>query len=203
MGDQRMSHTCDHHDDGKCDSQRMTPPTEEQTVTIEPRLFVQVGCREHFCPMLCKCTAAVIEEQHATITAQAKQLASWSLALQSLTPGGSEYVDDPERCVRFVRETRESQHAMIAKTVLENKEQAKQIAEKDARADALWRTWKAETGQLTERIATLTAENERMNGVLRSIVDASDHCQCVPGAFDCPLHIALAELIERSQEQSK
>jgi hypothetical protein len=37
----------------------------------------------------------------------------WALALQSLTPGGSEYVDDPARCVGFVRETRESQHQAI------------------------------------------------------------------------------------------
>jgi hypothetical protein len=27
----------------------------------------------------------------------------WALALQSLTPGGSEYVDDPKRCVETIR----------------------------------------------------------------------------------------------------
>jgi hypothetical protein len=40
---------------------------------------------------------------------------AWSLALQSLTPGGSEYADDPDACVKFVRETREAQHATILK----------------------------------------------------------------------------------------
>lgn len=34
-------------------------------------------------------------------------------ALVSLTPGGSEFVDDPERCVAVVRATRDSQHRVI------------------------------------------------------------------------------------------
>lgn len=29
------------------------------------------------------------------------------MALQSLTPGGSEYVGDPDRCVKFATETRQ------------------------------------------------------------------------------------------------
>jgi hypothetical protein len=37
----------------------------------------------------------------------------WALALQSLTPGGSEYVDDPARCVAFVREAREGPMEML------------------------------------------------------------------------------------------
>lgn len=49
----------------------------------------------------------------ATLDAEQQRAEKWSLALQSLTPGGSEYVDDPERCVAFVRETRERQHATI------------------------------------------------------------------------------------------
>lgn len=40
----------------------------------------------------------------------------WALALQSLTPGGSEYANDPTRCVRFVRETRTTQHEAIKKS---------------------------------------------------------------------------------------
>lgn len=37
------------------------------------------------------------------------------LALQSLTPGGSEYVGDPDRCVKFVRDSKASlQRAMLA-----------------------------------------------------------------------------------------
>lgn len=34
-------------------------------------------------------------------------------ALASLTPGGSEYVDDPARCVEFVRAVRTSEHKAI------------------------------------------------------------------------------------------
>lgn len=34
------------------------------------------------------------------------------MALQSLTPGGSEYVGDPERCVKRVREIIEQYRAM-------------------------------------------------------------------------------------------
>jgi rubredoxin len=51
----------------------------------------------------------------------------WALALQSLTPGGSEYVDDPERCVAFVRETRKSQHAAILAATKRAKEAAQPI----------------------------------------------------------------------------
>lgn len=48
----------------------------------------------------------------------------WSLALQSLTPGGSEYVDDPERCVSYIRETRDCQHQTIVRKVREIQRQA-------------------------------------------------------------------------------
>ena len=37
----------------------------------------------------------------------AEEIRKWSLALQSLTPGGSEYVDDPERCVQAVKDIRD------------------------------------------------------------------------------------------------
>lgn len=37
----------------------------------------------------------------------------YHLALQSLTPGGSEYHGDPARCVAYVHELRESQHRVI------------------------------------------------------------------------------------------
>ena len=48
-----------------------------------------------------------------TALEQPMQPCAWSLALQSLTPGGSEYVDDPPRCVAYVREARESQHRVL------------------------------------------------------------------------------------------
>jgi hypothetical protein len=37
------------------------------------------------------------------------------LALESLTPSGSEYVGDVERCVATIRDTRRRQHEMIVK----------------------------------------------------------------------------------------
>jgi hypothetical protein len=36
-------------------------------------------------------------------------------ALESLTPGGSEFVDDIERCVRFIRDSRSSQMNVLVK----------------------------------------------------------------------------------------
>ena len=37
----------------------------------------------------------------------------YDLALQSLTPGGSEFVRDPERCVEFVRQARDEEHKAL------------------------------------------------------------------------------------------
>lgn len=58
---------------------------------------------------------AVVEE------AVGEKVARYDLALQSLTPGGSEYVGDPERCVQFVKDTRQMQHETIVKAVKERK----------------------------------------------------------------------------------
>lgn len=41
----------------------------------------------------------------------------FDMALQSLTAGGSEYVNDPKRCVEYVREVRETQHKLIVEAV--------------------------------------------------------------------------------------
>jgi len=35
------------------------------------------------------------------------------LALESLTPGGSEFVKDPERCVKFIRNVRENEKKLL------------------------------------------------------------------------------------------
>lgn len=66
--------------------------------------------------------AAWNKRASASTPAPIPQPCEWSLALQSLTPGGSEYVDDPARCVAFVRDTRTSQHETI-------KRQQKQLNE--------------------------------------------------------------------------
>jgi hypothetical protein len=36
-------------------------------------------------------------------------------ALEGLTPGGSEFVDDPERCATLIRSSRETQHGLLIK----------------------------------------------------------------------------------------
>jgi hypothetical protein len=58
-------------------------------------------------------------------------------ALQSLTPGGSEYVNDPERCVSFVRERHESQFALLKKFKLERDEQSARAEKAEAENDKL------------------------------------------------------------------
>lgn len=51
----------------------------------------------------------------AALDAERQRAEVWSHALQSLTPGGSEYVDDPERCVAFLRDKFDSLHDIILK----------------------------------------------------------------------------------------
>lgn len=45
----------------------------------------------------------------------------WKCELCNLTPGGSEFADDPTFCAEYVRKARDSQHDMIVKTVKERK----------------------------------------------------------------------------------
>lgn len=42
-----------------------------------------------------------------------RDLQTWRRALHSLTPGGSEYADDPQRCVQYVRASREHLFAQV------------------------------------------------------------------------------------------
>jgi len=44
------------------------------------------------------------------------------LALQSLTSGGSEYVDDPERCVAYVQDRLRRQHEMVVRLTKQARE---------------------------------------------------------------------------------
>ena len=41
--------------------------------------------------------------------------------LESLTPGGSEFYNDPEYCVKHIREYQQNQHELIVKLVIEKK----------------------------------------------------------------------------------
>ena len=65
----------------------------------------------------------------------------FDVALQSLTPGGSEYVNDPERCVAVVRQIRDSHHKLIRESI-----KARKAAE--SRSSAL----EAEIGGLREAL---------------------------------------------------
>lgn len=53
------------------------------------------------------------------------RIAEWKRAIEALTPGGSEYVDDPERCAATIQRTRDIQMSVLRK-------QAKQIKELEA-----------------------------------------------------------------------
>ena len=45
----------------------------------------------------------------------------WRLALESLTPGGSEFVNDLDRCLEYVNAQRNRQHEMLVKAIKERK----------------------------------------------------------------------------------
>lgn len=52
--------------------------------------------------------------------------------LESLTPQGSEYYNDPERCAQFIRDARQSQHNQILKThkeLTQHQQVVKQLVE--------------------------------------------------------------------------
>src|SRR5688572_12715491 len=112
----------------------------------------------------------------AAIRSRDEEVRSWSLALQSLTPGGSEFVDDPARCVAFVRDTRESQHAAIVKLKRSRDEEVERLSgERDSwkhtalRADesnqvAIKRIHElsAQRDAALSRIESLTVENEML-----------------------------------------
>lgn len=51
---------------------------------------------------------------------------------QSLTPGGSEFVNDPERCIKFAKDVQTSQHNIIKKWVKAEKKAVARIAELEA-----------------------------------------------------------------------
>jgi hypothetical protein len=46
----------------------------------------------------------------------------WQKALVSLTPGGSEFVDDPEYCVKYVKEYQAFLHDFMVKTCKDKKQ---------------------------------------------------------------------------------
>ena len=67
---------------------------------------------EGACPY--KRDSGAYKELFLATEAQA-EIGRYDLALQSLTPGGSEFVNDPERCVQFVKDIRHANFEMIKK----------------------------------------------------------------------------------------
>lgn len=51
------------------------------------------------------------------------------IILQSLTPGGSEFVNDPDRCVAYIKDVRETQHNMIKKLTMKNRKLKEAVEE--------------------------------------------------------------------------
>jgi hypothetical protein len=47
---------------------------------------------------------------------------TWEKALLGLTPGGSEFVDDPHYCFDYIKDYQASQHKFICKLVIEKRE---------------------------------------------------------------------------------
>lgn len=52
----------------------------------------------------------------------------YKMALEGLAPGGSEFVNDPEHCAKWLRESRASQHATIIRQQLKIKESPTQAS---------------------------------------------------------------------------
>lgn len=48
--------------------------------------------------------ADVARQARAELAATQSMLARWKRAIEGLTPGGSEFADDPERCALFIRD---------------------------------------------------------------------------------------------------
>lgn len=106
------------------------------------RAWVSARRDETTCSGMPGC-AACYAELHAKIAAAETRERTWSLALQSLTPGGSEYADDPERCLAFVRGAREWQHGKIL-TLVKDLKHLREQAGPDSCADQVVRRIEAE-----------------------------------------------------------
>lgn len=62
----------------------------------------------------------VIEQLNSHLAAQSAEIARWKKALEGLTPQGSEFVNDPERCAAYVQDARTSERSLLKEKVKEN-----------------------------------------------------------------------------------
>jgi len=75
--------------------------------------------------IICEKPHGVSEEEFmpiAKLIAAAPELIKAQKLLESLTPGGSEFVNDPEYCVRYVKEFEVDQHKKIMSLIGEKNE---------------------------------------------------------------------------------
>ena len=86
-------------------------------------------------------TVIITNEFAKFITARIEQLSSaeWEKALLSLTCGGSEFVDDPKRCVEYVKDIQAMQHKQIVSLTKRLKEAEQLSSVEGVRAEELWR----------------------------------------------------------------
>jgi hypothetical protein len=61
----------------------------------------------------------------------------YRMALESLTPGGSEFYDDPDRCVSFVKDHDQSQHRHLIELVKIRNQQDNLIRDLKSQIEAL------------------------------------------------------------------
>jgi len=66
---------------------------------------------------------------------------AYKAALESLTPGGSEFVNDPEYCRDYVQRKLNSNHESIKRAVKESRALEAQVAEIKELLDAAWKIY--------------------------------------------------------------
>ena len=67
----------------------------------------------HCCEPMEILSKAVLQSALTQRTAKLETAKQWKLQLCNLTPGGSEFADDPAYCAEWVRKSRENQHNVI------------------------------------------------------------------------------------------
>lgn len=105
---------------------------QECEVCLRVHGMAQTHTPEEYLHAAKRALAAIIK-QRDTAHEEARK---WKLALHSVTPGGSEFIDDPERCVNYVRDARSSLFENMGKFKQERDEAIAATAAVQADADA-------------------------------------------------------------------
>ncbi len=95
----------------------------------------------------------------------------WRKQLVGLTPGGSEFVDDPKRCADFVKDRRDSQHKLLIESAKELKAVRPLVEELDdeklafQHAEEVYKCSEEDNLKLVERL-------EKAEKLLREFINA-------------------------------